>query len=756
VALGRRAFLQRLALVCGALGLTDASLAGRVAAYQQALAQPANRRLALLVGIDRYPESVWQGGDGAGHGFPLRGCATDVALQKALLVQRFGFAPQDVLTLVDGEATRDRILQAIDDHLIAQVQPGDGVVFHFSGLGGQVHPSDRPQVAIPTLVAVDSHLPQDQSPVIQDLLLGALAERLRQLPTSQITTVLDTSSAEPQTNLQGNFRVRSRPVIPTGDLPPAWATADTRLDTLTQPAWPGLVVRASTRDRVALESDWSGFSAGVFTYALTQQLWTAALGADRAGLFQRVNQTMMRWLGPGRAAQIVEPLPPKSRQRLYGLGRDRQPPVVGVIESLNTNNKTAQIWLGGTLPTVLAQTAMGSRLRPALPPGTASPPSGDLILQSRQGLRATAQLQTLNGLAVGTGLVEAVRLLPRQVALQVALDDGLERIERVDATSALAGIPYVDTALAGEQMADCLFGRVQAGHAPTLTAAAPSPGMALGRSLAAEPDPEPASPSGYGLFAPDHTLIPGTTTGHDEAVKTAVGRLHEHLQGLLAAKLMRLTENAVSSELAVRFTLETAEKVQRVLAQAETARSQSRGGAATVSPSLKTADNGGGRRLRFRLQNRSRQPLYCFLAALDHRGRFSVYCPTLADPPLPDEPLDNLLTAAKLAPDGQRSFPASETGWLMQHPAGTLEVFAILSAAPFRQTWRTLRQQGGILQGDRLVTLTHPLPVAQALLADLDAADRSVADGAAASASSDNSELWRLQVSQWASLTLMA
>ena len=219
---------------------------------------------------------------------------------------------------------------------------------------------------------------------------------------------------------------------------------------------------------------------------------------------------------------------------------------------------------------------------------------------------------------------------------------------------------------------------------------------------------------------------------------------------------MCLTENAVSSELAVRFTLETAEKAQRVLAQAATARSQSRGGAPAASSSLQTTDEGGARRLRFRLQNRSRQPLYCFLAALDHRGRFSVYCPTLADPPLPDEPLDNLLMAAKLAPDGQRTFPASETGWLMQHPAGTLEVFAILSAAPFHQTWRTLRQQGGILQGDRLVTLTQPLPVAQALLADLDAADGGLANGEETSTSSDSGDLWRLQVSHWASLTLMA
>lgn len=754
MALGRRAFLQRLGLVCGSLGLVDASLAGRVGVYQRALAQPANRRLALLVGINQYPEAVGPGVDG-GHSLPLRGCRTDVELQKWLLVYRFGFAPQDVLTLVDGEATRSGILQAIDDHLIAQAQPGDTVVFHFSGLGGQVHPSDRPAAMIPTLVAVDSHLPQGKSPEIQDLLEGMVAARLRQLPTPQVTTVLDASGAEPLGPLQGNLRVRSRSVIPTGDLPPDWQDGEGIPGTLANPPWPGLLLRASGGDRVALESDWAGFSAGLFTYALTQQIWTAGISASQGAVFQRINHTMARWIGPGSDAQMVGQLAPKSRSRFYGVSRDRQPPAVAVIQALDPNHNTAQVWLGGLMPTVLGQMAMGSRFRPIAPRGTVPPPNSDVVLQSRQGLMATAKLQGNHSLTVGTGLVEAVRLIPRQVALQVALDNALERIERVDATSALAGIPYVATALAGEQMADCLFGRVRPGTAPTLTAAAP--GFAWNRqpaagenSTMASQDPAPVTHSGYGLFAPDHTLIPGTTTEQDEAVKTAVGRLSDHLQGLLAAKLMRLTQNAVSSELAVRFTLEAADKAPRVLAQAETARAHGRGGpglGGTDTPGDATAET---RRLRFRLLNLSRQPLYSFLAAFDQHGRFSVYCPTLADPPLPDEPLDSLLMAAKLPPDGQRPFPEGEAGWLFKHPAGSLEVFAILSVAPFRHTWDTLRRQGGVLQGDRLVNIPQPLPVAQALLADLNAAP-----GEATAEGADNDGLWHLKVSHWASLALM-
>ena len=54
-----------------------------------------------------------------------------------------------------------------------------------------------------------------------------------------------------------------------------------------------------------------------------------------------------------------------------------------------------------------------------------------------------------------------MRILPRTLPLTVALDSRLERIERVDATSAFSGIRDVTSVSAGEQAADCVFGRVR-------------------------------------------------------------------------------------------------------------------------------------------------------------------------------------------------------------------------------------------------------------------------------------------------------
>lgn len=81
---------------------------------------------ALLVGVGRYPalpQRLW-----------LDGPANDVALMREALLAR-GFAPQQVLSLSDAP-TRAQIVAAMAA-VLRGVQPGDRVVFHFSGHGSQ-------------------------------------------------------------------------------------------------------------------------------------------------------------------------------------------------------------------------------------------------------------------------------------------------------------------------------------------------------------------------------------------------------------------------------------------------------------------------------------------------------------------------------------------------------------------------------------------------------------------------------------------
>jgi uncharacterized caspase-like protein len=74
------------------------------------------------VGIDRYPVE------------PLQGCVADARLWSRTLTA-LGFETPE--TLLDGQATRANILDALD-RLVGQGQPGDVLVFQFAGHGIQI------------------------------------------------------------------------------------------------------------------------------------------------------------------------------------------------------------------------------------------------------------------------------------------------------------------------------------------------------------------------------------------------------------------------------------------------------------------------------------------------------------------------------------------------------------------------------------------------------------------------------------------
>ena len=127
-----------------ALGLAELAIERNIPeqaeAYGQSLTLPfgqsSGRKLALLIGIDDYPNGVMA--KGRSGPTQLQGCATDVILQRDLLIHRFGFLPADIVCLTNEQATRAGIYEAFVDHLYNQAQSGDVVVFHFSGYGAKV------------------------------------------------------------------------------------------------------------------------------------------------------------------------------------------------------------------------------------------------------------------------------------------------------------------------------------------------------------------------------------------------------------------------------------------------------------------------------------------------------------------------------------------------------------------------------------------------------------------------------------------
>lgn len=785
--LNRRTFLQKAGLGLAALGVSETvlSLLGdqslavpTLERYFQVLAQPSGRKLALLVGINQYPNST-----------ALGGCVTDVELQRELLIYRFGFNPRDILTLTDSQATRENIEAAFLDHLTEQAKAGDVVVFHFSGYGSRITIDGKPQPDKPVLiqnglVPFDGILPTKGAAVANDLLENTLSLLLRSLPTEYVTTVLDTSYTGSGMVLQGNLRVRSCPNAPAeAPTPEELAFQETILrrlkdsgrlrsnaETLNQ--MPGIVLAAAGPSQPATEALWNGFSAGLFTYALTQNLWQAS-------------PTTTVQVSVSRAAGMVNQLVGKEQQpRLMGQKVLQQPLLAyylppdpslgadGVVTAIEENGKTAQIWLAGLPATVLEYYGINSllSLSPSSlrPSGTENkeqvtgqnsaqspiPNPPQLQLRTKEGLSAKARIVSTNPtenyqLQVGQLVRESVRVLPRNLGLTVALDAGLERIERVDATSAFANIPAVSSVVvAGEQPADYLFGRV-----PDRRGADFSP-----------------IASSYGLFYLAREPIHNTTGEAGEAVKLAVNRLAPKLKTLLAAKLLRLTANEGSSRLGLRASLETVAP-DKVVMQRETLRASSSSVALVgkktdrdltpgVEGSIPTLPIGS--HIQYRLENYSDRPIYFMLLGWDSTGNaialydsqsFQETETIESKPPLKHSAIAPGETL--LVPESAASFD-----WIVSGPAGLAEIQIICSRAPFKKAIAALdaarrAARGGTRVGD----LFNPLDVAQAVLQDLHNASAMVMARTLSytpdSSPSTVSDTYALDVNAWATLSFI-
>src|SRR5919202_4824083 len=180
--ISRRHFLQFAGSTLASLGLSQFNIQ-QVNRYGKVLAQSTPRKLALLVGINQYPSQ------------PLRGCVNDTELQRQLLVHRFGFNPKDIYTVTDGQATRQGILEAFEEHLIRQAKPGDVVVFHYSGHGSQVNDpdGDNPDKLNSTFVPIDAFLPSgfpNTGGVVQDIMGHTLFLLMSAVQSENLSAVL--------------------------------------------------------------------------------------------------------------------------------------------------------------------------------------------------------------------------------------------------------------------------------------------------------------------------------------------------------------------------------------------------------------------------------------------------------------------------------------------------------------------------------------------------------------------------------------
>lgn len=747
MALKRRAFLQRTGLALTALGLSEVTLSRWADRYQQALAQPAPRKLALLVGINQYPESVCD--YVPQRGTALNGCITDVELQRELLIHRFGFQASDILTLTDQAATRQGIEEAFVSHLIQQAAPGDGVLFHFSGLGSLLR-LDSTSTPLQSLVPVDGTLPTPEAPMLHDLLQETLGLLLNALSTQRVIAVIDAGYSQLGHPLQGNLRVRSRPDPPIGLVSAAELAFQERLratvrrsQTQIQQQWqtgqlPGLVLQASAVDRLATEGQWTGFSAGLFTYALTQQLWQSMPATSLLVSFRQASDGVKQTTGLEQQPQAIGHTVATPQPWADGVSTGAE----GAIRAVDEDGKV-QLWLAG-LPAGVLDHAAGSWF--AVVNETDSTQPSLLQLRATDGLIGKARSSAgglHGGLKAGKLVQETVRVLPRNLELTVALDSSLKRIERVDATSAFSAISRVTSVSIGEQPADFLFGKIQ--QTSLIATSLPAKDLSTPSEVAL-PDLPPNLPSPrYGLFDPAQTAIPNTLIQGSEAVKAAVTRITPQLKALLAMKLIRLTQNQGSSRLGIQASLVAGSAPTAPILQQATLRA----GAQPDSARPSTAESvqldaalAVGQAMQYRLSNSSRQPIHYLLIGREPKGTILLFYPAHLEKPNADAPSQSSLAEGEtvLIP------PPGTKNWLAQKPVGLAETYLICSRAPFSQTAQLLKA-GGTAQAvlGQVIALSNPLEVAQAILQDLHQASNVTLPDIPA-------ESYALDVNAWATL----
>jgi len=725
--LKRRTFLQGVGGVLAALGASEAALSWMdnrslriLDRYYQALAEPSDRKLALLVGINQYSQLPG-----------LSGCLTDVELQRELLIYRFAFHPSDIVTLTDRQATRENIENTFLTHLSAQAKPGDVVIFHFSGYGSRVSIAESDGVTESSklqvqnsLVPVDGVSSGKEEAVSNHLLMETLHLLLRSLSTNRITTVLDTGYASTDLVLPGNLRVRSRPSFAPESPSAAELAFQSQLrEQFKYPLptqMPGLILTAATGEQQALEATGSGFSAGVFTYALTQHLWQATPATTVQVSINQVAGTIQQLVGQeqqpslsGNGTLATYHLPPSN------IGAD------AVITAVEESTKTIQVWLGGLAPAVLGYATNGVF-------ALAGETTPVLQIRSREGLMAKVRVIGAETLPIGQLLQEKIRVLPHNIGLTIALDASLERIERVDATSAFATIaPICAIITANEQPADYLFGkvasRVQVASLNTTNLQIPE--------------------GGYELFSVAHNSLPNTAGDTGEAIKVAVNRLLPKLKTLLAAKLWRLTANEGTSRLGVKASLEIVAPKPKILMARESGRSPAQlnkniADSTDILPILPS-----GSQIQYRLQNYSDRPVYFMLFGLDSNGSaIALYPPS--NPPS-SETLPPT-SEGLIPPGGEVVVPPSEAAfkWLVQGTAGWGEIQVICSQAPFTQTMAALAAALHSKR-DRVSELLNPLDIAHTVLQDLHQASLPAAEISAVPDS------YALDVNAWATLSFI-
>ncbi|MEC4817256.1 MAG: caspase family protein [Scytonema sp. PMC 1069.18] len=719
----RRQFLQFASSALATVGISQLDIMRQSEQYAKVLAQNTPRKLALLVGIDEYKNGIP----------PLGGCKNDVLLQRELLTHRFGFSDKDILTLTNTQATCQSIFEAFEQHLINQAKPGDVVVFHYSGHGSRVQDKDRdtPDGINGTLVPIDSSLPPNGG-VVQDIMGHTLFLLMYALNTKNVTVVLDCCYSG--ATKRGNLVVRSRDggskFLPSPAeyeqqsklLAKTGLSAQEFINKRRKNVAKGIVITAARRDQEALEARTNDFSAGAFTYALTQYLWQQIGDESFSKTFVNVRENTKEIIwdqggGESQIPEIEQNLSENSNASIYH-STLKAVPAEAVVTDINGDE--VNLWLGG----IPSQSLEGFNEKAVFTVVDANGEGrGQVQISSRQGLTAKGRLlgTTRTQLQKGTLLQERIRTIPKDLTLKIGLDDtSLDSNTIKQAKQALQAIRHIEALPLEKSQVHYIFGRMT---------------KTKYQELQQKRMPNLPPVGSFGLFSPTLDEIISTSFGDTkETVINAVERLQPKLKSFLAAKIVKdILGNTNTSKINIIASMVVAGN-QKLLAETFTTRSiqQNIGVGNRPQPTkpIKFSDLGVpklpvGMKIAFQIQNNESAPLHVSILGIDSTGRMDVIFPYDRS-----EGATIMQAGQKLLIPQPPEAGENPTTFDISEPLGFGEAVIIASNAPLRDfidVIKTLANTRGIgdqrspipdITGDEFLDLTN------SLLDDLDRSTR--------------------------------
>jgi tetratricopeptide (TPR) repeat protein len=245
------------------------------------------KKWALLIGIDEYPYL---------QPHTLASCINDIKFMARVLIEGFEFPESQVFQLANEQATRDGILQALED-IARRVGLDDAVVLHFSGHGSRIanRKGDKPSDLNKTIVPYDSGRPPHPNRDIIDNELYAWLQRIAAV-TSNVTVILDsnhsgTFTRDPLIKLSRgvvNPELRPRETLPPSPVAgiPLEDTGPSGWLPLSQSHTLIAACRSSENSYVVKVGNGSeAIRYGALSYFLAQELFRASPGATFQDVF---------------------------------------------------------------------------------------------------------------------------------------------------------------------------------------------------------------------------------------------------------------------------------------------------------------------------------------------------------------------------------------------------------------------------------------------------------------------------------------